>query len=57
MLLEKLENSKIDDGAAPLAGRGRVSQGKTRRYRLKINGAECREKTTKKSAECLGGGR
>ncbi|EZA60932.1 hypothetical protein X777_13134 [Ooceraea biroi] len=54
-LLEKVENSKIDGSTAPLDGR--VSQGKTRRYSLKINGAECREKTTKKSAECLGGGR
>lgn len=45
-----MENSKIDGGAAG-------SKGKTRRYCLKINGAECREKTTKKPAECLGGGR
>lgn len=41
-LLGKVENSKIDGGAVG-------SKGKTRRYCLKINGAECREKTTKKA--------
>lgn len=37
-MLGKVENSKIDDGAAPLTV---GSQGKTRRHCLKINGAEC----------------
>lgn len=45
-LLGKVENSKIDGGARPYAPGPR---GKTRRYCLKINGAECREKTTKKA--------
>ncbi|KYM93846.1 hypothetical protein ALC62_15547 [Cyphomyrmex costatus] len=53
-LLGKVENSKIDGGAAPLTAE---SQGKTRRYCLKINGAECREKTTKLVGGVSRGGR
>ncbi|KYM81836.1 hypothetical protein ALC53_07628 [Atta colombica] len=53
-LLGKVENSKIDGGAAPLTAE---SHGKTRRYCLKINGAECREKTTKLVGGVSRGGR